>query len=103
MKLNMFYGTVRLLVGVCLCLISLQPARVCAKEFTLTNDQVKLTCETKGGMLFPGSMEDKNTGEVVKLGAELFSLQLTNGSFIHAADFTLTGPVHIEPLAANPA
>jgi hypothetical protein len=98
----MFYGTVRLLVGVCLCLISLQPARVCAKEFTLTNDQVKLTCETKGGMLFPGSMEDKNTGEVVKLGAELFSLQLTNGSFIHAADFTLAGPVQTEPLAANP-
>jgi hypothetical protein len=101
MKLNsFFYGAARLLVGT--FLISFQAARAAAAEFTLANDQLKFCCQTKGGVLLPDSLEDKDTGEVVKLGTEMFSLLLTNGGFIHGADFVLVGSVQTEPLAENP-
>jgi len=101
MKLDVFlYGLVRLLAGA--CLISLPLARAGAEEFTLANDQVTFSCKTTGGQLLPDSLKDKNTGEVVKLGTEMFSLLLTNGNFLHAADFRLAGSVHTELLVENP-
>lgn len=101
MKLSkFFFRTMGLLAGA--CLLSFHSAQAGAEEFTLANDQVKFTCKTPGGALLPDSLEDKNTGEVVKLGAEMFSLLLTNGDFIHAADFRLAGPVQTELLAENP-
>jgi hypothetical protein len=93
-------GAARLLAGA--CLISLQPPRVRATEFTLANDQVKFSCETKDGVLLPDSLEDKNSGQIVKLGNEMFSLLLTNGEFIHGADFRLAGSVDTELLKGNP-
>src|ERR1700720_2054165 len=60
-----------------------------AGEFTLDNGQVSLTCQTKGGRLMPGTLADKQTGQVVKLGAELFSLVLTNGEVLQSSQFKL--------------
>jgi hypothetical protein len=93
-------GAARLLAGA--CLVSFQPSRARATEFALANDQVKFSCETKDGVLLPDSLEDKNTGQIVKLGNEMFSLLLTNGDFIHAADFKLAGSVDTELLKGNP-
>ena len=73
-----------------------------AADFTLENDQVALTCATKGGQLLPGMLRDKKTGETVKLGSELFSLVLTNGGYVHAVEFKLVGKPHVEPLPVNP-
>ena len=83
-------------------LIGLQAARASAAEFTLANDQVTVACKTQNSMLWPASLTDKSTGQVLKLGTELFSLLLTNGDFIHAATFKLAGSVRTEPLTANP-
>ena len=58
-----------------------------AADFTLENDQVSVSCVTKGGQLLPGTLRDKKTGETVKLGGELFSLVLTNGGYVHAGEF----------------
>ena len=49
-------------------LTGLQPARMAAADFSLANDQVTFVCHTKGGMLWPDFLHDKNTGQVVKLG-----------------------------------
>src|ERR1700757_1782736 len=83
-----------------ICLIALLPARMCAAEFKLANDQVTVIYKTKGGVLLPDSLKDKTTGQVVKLGSEMFSLLLTNGDFIHSANFKLEGNVRTEPLTA---
>ncbi len=72
-----------------------------AAEYTLENDQVVVTCATKGGQLLPGTVRDKKTGETVKLGAELFCLVLTNGGFVHAGEFKLVGKPHSTTLAVN--
>ncbi len=72
-----------------------------AAEFSLENDQVVFTCVTKGGQLLPGTVRDKKTGETVKLGGELFSLVLTNGSYLHAGDFKLVDKPRVAPLAVN--
>ena len=72
-----------------------------AADFTLENEQVAVTCTTQDGQLLPGTLRDKKTGETVKLGGELFSLVLTNGSYLHAAEFKLVGNPHISPLAVN--
>lgn len=69
----------------------------------LGNEQVTFTCQTRGDRLVPESLKDEKTGQIVKLGPELFSLLLTNGDFIHGADFKLAGAVRTEPLTANPA
>ncbi|HUC85031.1 MAG TPA: hypothetical protein VL970_07560 [Candidatus Acidoferrales bacterium] len=73
-----------------------------AAPVALANDRVTFTCAVRGDTLWPDSLKDQSTGQTVKLGGELFSLLLTNGDFIHAADFKLAGPVRLEPLAANP-
>lgn len=73
-----------------------------AADFTLENDQVTLTCVTKGGQLLPGTLRDKKSGEVVKLGGELFSLVLTNGGYVHAGEFKLVGKPHVEAPPVNP-
>jgi len=77
----------------------LAPAR--AAEFNLENDRVALTYATKGGQLLPGTLRDKLSGETVKLGGELFSLVLTNGGYVHAANFRLAGPPRVVPLVVN--
>lgn len=100
MKFNLTSGTALLLAA---GLAGFLPARVRAEEFTLANDQVEFTCQADGGVLAPGTLKDKNTGEVLKLGGELFSLLLTNGNFLHSADFRLAGAVQTVPLSANPA
>ena len=83
-------------------LIRLIPSCARAAEFTLSNDQVSFGCQTQGGKLAPGALTDQTTGQVVKLGSELFSLLLTNGNFIHAAEFQLAGAPRIEPLTPQP-
>ncbi len=76
-------------------------ARAQAATFTLDNDQVTVTCQTKGGRLLPGSLQDKKTGQIVKLGADLFSLVLTNGDFLHSGEFKLIGKPRIVQLPVN--
>jgi hypothetical protein len=73
-----------------------------AAQFSLENDQVSVICETKGGHLLPGSLQDKRTGQVVKLGTDLFSIVLTNGDVVHSGQFKLASKLHVESLAANP-
>ena len=73
-----------------------------AAEFTLDNDQVTLTCKSQGGQLLPGALQDKKTGEIVKLGADLFSLVLTNADILHSSEFKLAGPPRLVPLPVNP-
>jgi hypothetical protein len=82
-------------------LSTLPSSRLCAVQFTLENDQVSFVCESKGGHLLPGTLKDKKTGQIVKLGRELFNLVLTNGSVIHADQFKLKGSPHIISLAVN--
>jgi hypothetical protein len=94
-----FYATALILAAAC---FSLLPTRASAKEFTLVNDQVTFACKAEKGALSTDSLTDKSTGQVIKLGAEMFSLLLTNGDFVHAANFKLAGSVHTEPLTANP-
>ncbi len=76
-------------------------ARAQAATFTLDNDQVTVTCQTKGGRLLPGTLQDKKTGQIVKLGADLFSLVLTNGDFLHSGEFKLIGKPRIVQLPVN--
>src|SRR5580704_11706115 len=95
-----FSGTA--LLAALASLTGLLPQRICASEFSLTNDQVVFTCKTKGGNLSPDTLKDKSTGQVIKLGGELFNLLLTNGDFIHSSDFVLAGTVRTEALAADP-
>ena len=80
-------------------LFTVTPLR--ATEFNLENDQVVVTCETKGEQLLPGTLRDKQTGQTVKLGRDLFTLMLTNGAFIHSGEFKLTAPPRTMPLAVN--
>jgi hypothetical protein len=77
-------------------------ARLHAAEFTLDNDQVTVTCQTKGGRLLPGSLRDKKTGQTVNLGTNLFSLALTGGAVLPSSEFKLSGQPRIAPLAVNP-
>jgi len=76
--------------------------RLRAAQFSLDNDQVTVTCETKGGRLLPGSLQDKKTGQTVKLGADLFSLVLTNGDVLRSGQFRLLSQPRIVPLPVNP-
>jgi hypothetical protein len=80
-------------------LFTVTPLR--AAEFTLENDKVVVTCESKGEQLLPGTLRDKQTGQTVKLGRDLFTLMLTNGEFIHSGEFKLTAPPRTMPLAVN--
>jgi hypothetical protein len=73
-----------------------------AAEFSLANDQVVFTCETKGRQLLPGAVRDKKTGQIVKLGAEVFNLVLTNGGILRAGEFKLAGQPRVEALPVNP-
>jgi hypothetical protein len=73
-----------------------------AVEYTLTNDQVIVTCATAEGQLLPGTLRDQKTGETIKLGTELFSLLLTNGDILHSSGFKLVGKPYVESLTVNP-
>jgi hypothetical protein len=73
-----------------------------AAEFTLDNDQVTLHCKTQGGRLLPGWLQDKKTGQKVNLGADLFSLVLTNGDIWRSGQFKLVGQARLVPLPVNP-
>ena len=77
-------------------------AQLPAAEFTLDNDQVSFTCQTGGGQLTPGSLLNKKTGQIVKLGTDLFSLVETNATIVHAGEFNLTGEPHLQALPVNP-
>ena len=78
-----------------------QTERLFAADFTLENDQVIVVCKTKGRQLLPGSLQDKRTGEIVKLGADLFNLVLTNGEILRSGEFKLVGKPRIVPLPVN--
>ena len=78
------------------------PLPLAAAPVSLANDRVTFTCVTEGDVLRPDTLQDQSTGQTVKLGGELFSLLLTNGTFLHAADFKLASRVQLEPLAVNP-
>src|SRR5580700_10486809 len=82
-------------------LASSPSARLRAADFTLDNDQVAVTCHTKGGRLLPGSLQDKKTGQIVSLGADLFSLVLANGDILRSGGCKLVGDVRIAPLPVN--
>jgi hypothetical protein len=75
--------------------------RLNAATLSLENDEVTITCETKAGHLLPGSVQDKKTGQRVKLGADLFTLVLTNGEILHSGQFKLTGKPRVAPLPVN--
>jgi hypothetical protein len=105
-----FYGNMKMLQpraqaiarSLAVACLGFMPAALFANSYTLANDQVSFTCSTVGDQFAPGGLKDQSTGQTIKLGRELFSLLLTNGDFIHAADFRLAGPVRLEPLAPNP-
>jgi hypothetical protein len=80
-----------------------QSAALHAATYTLDNDRVTVTCETRGDALLPGSLRDKLTGQVVKLGSNVFSLVLSNGDVLSAGEFKLAGLPRIETLPVNPA
>ena len=80
-----------------------QSAALHAATYTLDNDRVTVTCETRGDALLPGSLRDKLTGQVVKLGSNVFSLVLSNGDVLSASEFKLAGRPRIETLPVNPA
>jgi hypothetical protein len=102
MKMNLLIrGTAALLGAVVIA--NLPAARLCAAEFTLANDQVTFSCRTKGSELLPGSLRDRKTGQVMNLGADVFSLTLTNGEVLHSGDFKLAEKPRVVPLAVNPA
>lgn len=94
------FGTTALL-GAAL-MAGFNPPHLQAREFSLANDKVAVTCQTEGDQLTPGVLTDKATGQTVKLGRELFSLLLTNGDFIHSPSFKLVGGVKEEALPVNP-
>ncbi len=73
-----------------------------AAEFALSNDLVQVTCATEDGRLLPGSLQNQKTGQIVKLGADLFSLVLTNGAILHSGEFKLAGDPHVQSLTVNP-
>jgi hypothetical protein len=73
-----------------------------AETVTLTNDLVTFTCETQGNHLGPGSLQDNKTGQKVMLGADLFSLVLTNGEVLHSSQFEMVAPPRMVPLPVNP-
>ena len=100
MKINLRNCRAAVLAAVVLPFLA---AQLRAAEFTLDNDQVAFTCNTKGGRLLPDSVRDKKTGQVVKLGADLFSLVLTNAAILHSGDFKLAGKPHVAPLPVNPS
>ena len=77
-------------------------ARLQAAPISLDNDQVAFTCETESGRLLPGSLRNKKTGQVVKLGTDLFSLLLTNGGVLHSGEFRLMSQPSLMPLPVNP-
>jgi len=99
MKLNRLIGGSALWLGAAL-LVAARP--LSAAEFTLSNDLVQVTCTTEGGRLLPGSLQNKKTGQIVRLGSEMFSLALTNGEVLHSGDFELVGEPQVRPLTANP-
>jgi len=72
-----------------------------AEDYILENDQVTLVCAVKDGRLLPGTLRDRKTGEMVRLGRELFSLVLTNGDYLHADQFKLVGKPVVAPLAVS--
>lgn len=80
----------------------LLPATVTAAELYLENEQVQFTCVTKNQQLLPGALRDKNTGQLVKLGSEIFSLVLTNGDILHSAGFKLVAEPQLKTLPVNP-
>jgi hypothetical protein len=83
-------------------LVNCPTPRVHAATLTLENDQVSVNCETKARRLLPGSLRDKKTGQVVNLGADLFSLVLTNGDILRSGQFKLIGHARVEALPINP-
>src|SRR5664279_2368842 len=73
-----------------------------AEAVTLSNDQVIASWKVEHDQLQPDFVQDRQTGQIVQLRGELFSLVLTNGDFVNASNFKLAGPVRTETLAANP-
>jgi hypothetical protein len=73
-----------------------------AAEFTLENGQVIFTCQAKAGRLVPGTLTDKKTGQVVKMGSDLFSLVLTNAQILRSSDFKLAGKPRLTALPVDP-
>ncbi len=90
------------LAGVFTTVILTLPPAASAENFILANDQVQVNVHADNGSLRPGNLQNLKTGQVVKLGADLFSLVLTNGSALYSGDFKLSGQPHIEALAINP-
>ena len=78
-----------------------QTARTHKGEFTLNNGLVSVTCTTEDGALLPGTLLDKKTGQKVDLGAELFSLTLTNGEVLRSGQFKLAGESRVVRLPIN--
>ena len=86
---------------VAVVLSALLVANLHGAPFTLENDLVKFSCESKDGHLWPGSLEDKKTGQIIKLGTDLFSLVLTNGDVLHSGQFQVTIPPRLAALPMN--
>ena len=86
---------------VAVVLSALLVANLHGAPFTLENDLVKFSCESKDGHLWPGLLEDKKTGQIIKLGTDLFSLVLTNGDVLHSGQFQVTIPPRLAALPMN--
>jgi len=86
---------------VCLSLLAIL-CKVSAGTVQLQNDRVLATWNTHGNMLWPGTLEDRQTKQKIEMQGELFCIVLADGAFVHAADFQLVGPVQTLPLPVNP-
>jgi hypothetical protein len=73
-----------------------------AQTVVLSNQQVYATWRVEQNQLWPESVQDRQTGQLIPLRGELFCLVLADGSFVHGADFQLASPVRAEALPAAP-
>ena len=74
-----------------------------ASTAQLQNERVNASWNLHDNMLWPGTLADRQTQQKLDVKGELFCLVLSDGSFVHAADFHLAGPVQTLPLPVNPA
>lgn len=86
---------------VCLLMLAIL-CKASAGTVQLQNDRVLATWSTHDDMLWPGTLEDRQSKQKIEVKGELFCIVLTDGTFIHASDFRLAGPVQTLPLPVKP-
>lgn len=80
-----------------------RPAARCeGGELTLENRILSASWTLQAGVLQPGELSDKLSGQTLPLGAELFRITLTDGRTISSSAMALHGAPRLEAIAADP-